>query len=195
MEADRLMADFAIRFLDANCYVQYTTCSRHPIEFLLYLKREWLKQHPEADWKTVKNRVVVVDGYTPHFGFTDTIYTEWSGTALEECLDCIESPATYAGIHTAIANGFNKVKKESGKPKLRAPVLYMYEGIHALVDLESSEQYRVFVRHVIPSERLWGGMFTLFVDSSVAEDNLSVLKEVTHIFEDRTKVDAPGTVA
>ena len=187
MDADSVMADLAIRFLDNGCYVQYTTCSRHPIEFLLHLKSKWLKDHPGEDWKKIKDRVVLVDGYTPHFGFTDTVYTEWSATALEDCLDCINSPPSFAGVHTAIANGFNKIKKEQNEPKLREPQIYIYEGLHALVDLESNEQYRIFLRHVIPSERLWGGMLTLFVESWVSQDNLSVLKEITHIFVDRTK--------
>jgi len=185
MDADYVMAELAMRFLDNDCFVQYTTCSRHPIEFLLHLKREWCKQHKEGDWKTVMNRIVLVDGYTPHFGFTDTVYTEWSDDALKDCLACIVSTATYAGIHTAIANAFNKIKKQSNPSNLRFPTLVIYEGTHALVDLESKEQYRIFVRHVIPSERLWGGMLTLFVESSVAVENLAVLKEVTHIFVDR----------
>jgi hypothetical protein len=193
MDADNVMCELATRFLDQECYVQYTTCSRHPIEFLLQLKRAWLSQHEGGDWKTVKDRVVLVDGYTPHFGFTDTVYAEWSNSAMEDCLDCIVSPPTYAGIHTAIANAFNKVKKVSGKPKLRAPQLIIYENTHALVDLESSEQYRIFIRHVIPSERLWGGMLTLFVESSVSEENLAVLKEVTHICVDNR--DKPASPA
>ena len=57
------------------------------------------------------------------------------------------------------------------------PSLMIYEGCHALVDLESSEQYRIFIRHVMPSERLWGGMMTLFVETMVTDDNLAVLEE------------------
>src|SRR5262249_42639187 len=45
MDGDKVMTDLAIRFLDGDCLVQYTTCSRHPIEFLIQLKHEWLKQH------------------------------------------------------------------------------------------------------------------------------------------------------
>jgi hypothetical protein len=175
-EADEILSELAMCFLKNDCFVQYTTCSRHPIEFLLHLKKKWLDGGKGNDWKAVKDKVVVVDGYTPHFGFTDTIYPEWTQEALRECLDCIKSPATYAGIHTALANAFNKAKATSGG-KLRAPQLCIYEGTHALVDLESSEQYRVFVRHVMPSERLWGGMFTVFAESTVSEENLSVLKQ------------------
>jgi hypothetical protein len=93
-EADELMADLAIRFLEHDCFVQYTTCTRHPIEFLLHLKKTWLEKNHGDDWKKVKDRVVIVDGYTPHFGFTDTVYTEWTQKALPDLL----------GLHTVSPN-------------------------------------------------------------------------------------------
>jgi hypothetical protein len=60
--------------------------------------------------------------------------------------------------------------------------LVLYEGCTALIDLESNEQYRIFVRHVLPSERLWGGMFTVFVEPDIADENRAVLEGGADIF-------------
>jgi hypothetical protein len=185
-EIDIFNTDLACRFLENECFVQYTSCNRHPVEFLFQLKNKW--ESSGKDWKTCSNRVILVDGYTPHFGFSDSIYYKWTNKAKAECLNCLKSQPSYAGIHTAIARAFNQIKDESkkissGDSEVRRPALVIYEGCQALVDLESSEQYRLFVRHVLPSERLWGGMFTVFVEPSIADDNLAVLKSSANIFK------------
>jgi len=183
-EIDTMLIDLAVRFLKLGFYVQYTTCTRHPREFLDQLERAWTTTQDRATWPAASRKIVVVDAYTPHFGFTDTIYCERKERAAEKCLKYILSNASYAGVHTSAARAFNVIKKSVGGD-LRNPTLLVYEGMHALVDLESDQQYRLFVRHVVPSERLWGGMFTLFLESYVDEENLAMLRSVTDMFIDR----------
>lgn len=184
---DDLLADLSARFLQTRCYVQYTTCTRHPIEFLFQLKSKWKSLGTDEDWAIVSQRVVVVDAFTPHFGFTDSIHNERSIQAKDECRSVVTAKPSFAGVHTAIANAFNEIKsaeRAADEKRPRTPTLVIYEGCSALADLESNEQYRIFVRHVIPSERLFGGMFTLFVEHSLSDDNRSVLRSVTDIFAD-----------
>ena len=76
----------------------------------------------------------------------------------------VRSRRTYAGMHTASSRAFNKIRAQL-KQTERGPTLVIYEDCYALADLESSEQYRIFVRHVLPSERIWDGMFTVFLES------------------------------
>ena len=171
IRADEVLVDLASRFVSAGCWVQYVTCGRHPVEYILRPK-----QSLGDKWEHAARRIVVVDGYTPHFGFTDTIHAELKKRIIKEgILGYVSSPPSYAGIHTGAAQAFNIIKKESGS-ELREPTLVIYEELYALVDLESVEQYRIFARHVLPSERLWGGMFTLFVESAVEDQNLALLK-------------------
>jgi hypothetical protein len=67
-------------------------------------------------------------------------------------------------LHTAASEAFKLIAKKE-KEGLRKPALVVYEDSFALADLESIEQYRIFVRHVLPSERLWDAMFTVFVET------------------------------
>lgn len=166
-QSNELLSKLAMAFLGReNHHVQYMTASRHPIEFISYLKKHW--QGP--DWVAARTRIVAVDAYTKHFGFTDTI----NGAKDEELRSdlgnrLLRSSETYAGLHSASSAAFKLVKRESSIPAMRQPTLVIYEDMHALADLESSEQYRIFARHVLPSERLWGGMFTVFVETAQAE--------------------------
>lgn len=181
--ADEITSRLAIDFLTHGAYVQYTTCARHPIEFILHLKNSW-KQESTMLWEDVRNNVVVVDAYTPHYGFTDTTHVQWTRIINEEIkIKCITSHASYAGIHTSAARAFNIIKEEHKKAQKRAryPTLLIYEGPYCLVDLESIEQYRLFIRHLLPSEKVWGGMFTFLIETALPEKELMLLKSYADI--------------
>jgi hypothetical protein len=161
-QGNRLLAELATIFIKEGHSVQYLTASRHPIEFMTFLKTR-LEESGE-NWLARRKQMVVIDAYTPHFGFIDSIYRTRT-RQLGELVTCVRSRRTYAGMHTATSTAFNKIKAQM-KQDERRPTLVIYEDCYALADLESPEQYRIFVRHVLPSERMWDGMFTVFLESA-----------------------------
>jgi hypothetical protein len=182
--ADTSLVDLAFRFLACGCQVQYTTCLRHPYEFASSLKR-YIEGRPSktgnTTWQEAAQRLVLVDAYTPHFGFADSVHVEVTKKLREMGVrQIITSAPTYAGVHTAAAKAFNAVKKAQ-KDLPRRPTLVIYEGTYALADLESIEQYRIFVRHVIPSERLWGGMLTLFLETQISAETEALVKSYADV--------------
>src|SRR5207245_9146734 len=99
------------------------------------------------------------DAYSPHLAYTDSIHQLKSRSFKSIGLTYIRAGMTFAGVHSAVSRAFNRLKAQASKEgkEYRAPTLVLYEGAYSLTDLESPEQYRVFLRHVIPSERLWEG--------------------------------------
>ena len=190
IEIDDVLTDTAIKFLDADCFVQYTCCSRYPSEWLSQLKNRWQDCHKGENWKYVAEKVVIVDGYSSHFGFTDSIYEKHRRAAQNDCMEIVKYRKTYAGVHTAIAKAFNEIKKRD-KKNVRTPTLIIYEGCGSLADLESQEQYRIFLKHVIPSERLWGGMFTIFAESALTKESAELLRSLSHIYIEKPPIDLP----
>jgi hypothetical protein len=164
-QSNQVLMELAVEFLKNDNYVQYMTASRHPLEFIKYLKDNWTDPNGK-NWNAVSKKIVVIDAFTTHFGFTDSIHGKRTDQLKSEFgVDCINSSATFAGIHTAASEAFKKIQtKEAGG--LRKPALVIYEDCFALADLESVEQYRIFVRHVMPSERLWDAMFTVFAETA-----------------------------
>jgi hypothetical protein len=159
-QANKILADLAKIFMSEGHWVQYTAFSRHPYEFIAYLSTQY--EGTQRGWA---EHIIAVDAYTRHFGFADSIYLHKARKLREIGVESITAAVTYAGVHTASSRAFNRIKaKASGT--FRPPVLVIYEDSFALADLESEQQYRVFVRHVLPSERLWGGMFTVFVETA-----------------------------
>jgi hypothetical protein len=187
-QANHVLAEFAICFLEQNCWVQYTSCVRHPIEFISHLKNTWQKGHKDRDWMSIAGRIVTADVYTPHFGFTDSIHdTVTDRMKTDLGVTCITAKASYAGLHSAAAKAFNLIKagtRRESNTLLRVPTLVIYEGPRGIVDLESLEQYRIFIRHLLPSERLWGGMFTIVLESGIRPEELSLLKSYADLYVD-----------
>lgn len=157
-----ILAELSKAFLVGNCFVQYVAASRHPIEFVECL-RECAPD--ETAWRKWAENFIVIDAYSSHFAFIDSIYQKKDRQIDALGVTRVASKMTYAGIHSASSKAFNLFRDSSGA-KTRKPTLVIYEGAYALTDLESVEQYRVFVRHVIPSEMMWGGMLTVFLESS-----------------------------
>jgi hypothetical protein len=191
-QGNKLLAQLAEVFLQMDFSVQYLTASRHPIEFVGYLKR-----HLEArgvTWQTVKQRIVVIDAYSPHFAFTDSIYAKKDLELMSLDVTCVVSRMTYAGMHTAASKAFKTIAQQVNE-KDRKPTLVIYEDTYALTDLESPEQYRIFVRHVIPSERMWDGMFTVFLESAQADTDWRMLQAYASMKLDlrARKVEGGGT--
>jgi hypothetical protein len=187
-QANKLLAKLAIIFLRQGNSVQYLTASRHPMEFIAFLKAE-LEGHQET-WNERRKQIIVIDAYTPHFGFIDSIHRARSRDLTRLGVTCVMSSRTYAGMHTASSKAFNKLKTQL-KHDQRRPTVVIYEDCYALADLESPEQYRIFVRHVLPSERMWDGMFTVFVESAQAEFDWRVLHSYASMKLNLQKRDAP----
>lgn len=164
--------------------LQYTTCIRHPYELMNKLKDSWEKTN--ADVRKLYKQIVVVDAYTPHFGFIDKVHVERTANLKKLGIHCVTSSPSFAGIHTATARAFNKLKKQN-KEQNRPRTLIIYEGAFALIDLESIEQYRIFVRHVLPSERMWDGMLTCMVEPEVNDSVLPILTTYADVTVEKVK--------
>lgn len=175
-QANILLFELCRIFLEKGHPVQYMTCSRHPYEFIFYMKEKLSDKTNE--WNKFSGNIVVIDAYTPHFGFLDSVYSNRTREIKTEGVKYICSGASFPGMHSASAKAFNLLKKRSGGNQ-RLPALVIYEDAYAIADLESVEQYRVFIRHVLPSERLWDGMFTVFIESAQQPIDWGLLSSYT----------------
>ena len=181
-QANEYLAKIGMAFLKHKYAVQYIAVSRHPIEFIRFL-RDQMEANETDSWVRAAGLIVVVDAYTKHFGFTDSIYFDATRELKRLGVTYITPAESYAGLHSATSKAFNTVQKRAEKnasvSDVRDPVLLIYEDCFALADLESPEQYRVFVRHVLPSERAWNGMFTVVAETAQPENDWKLLTSYT----------------
>lgn len=169
--------------------VQYMSCSRHPAEFIAKLD----KNSPEDKLcSNNKAKFVIIDAHTKNYGFTDSIYPVWNRTLTKKHgLEVVKSNGSYAGMHSAAAKAFNALKHKSDDKDERKPTLVIYESPFAVSDVESIQQYRIFMRHVLPSERLWGGMLTVVIEASIDDGNWNIISSYADVSVDLTQQQDP----
>jgi hypothetical protein len=181
-EGEGILVELCFEFLSKGLSVQYMTASRHPIEFVNRLEGKIKSEN--RDFAEFSNKFVAIDAYTAHFGFLDSIYPEKSKDLESLGVKCVSASMSYAGVHSAGSRAFNVLKEQDAGNK-RSPTLVIYEDAFALSDLESSEQYRVFIRHVLPSERQFDGMFTVVVESTIDQSNWQLLRAYADLVLER----------
>jgi hypothetical protein len=164
------VVEWIINRMEKNETACYVVCDRHPRAIWDRLQANGLdKQNAVA----VSNNIVLVDVFTPVFGFTDDIYQEQDRLLDSHGIAFVKAK-TFAGLHTAVNKAFNIIKqkdKEQRNKKVRRASVMVYDHTSALCDTESVEQFRVFWRHVIPSERCYG-MITVIIEDTMAGDGV-----------------------
>lgn len=186
-ETDKYVIKLAHAFLQKDFIVHYLTVSRPPYGFIYALKQ--FCDSNSINWDDVYQRVIVADCYTPHFGFSDSVYDIKSRQLERETkVILVKGKLSFAGIHSCAADAFNLIKKRYTNKDARVPALIIYDGCYSLSDLESIDQYRVFLRHVMPSEKEWGGMLTILVESAVDEQTKRIIEYYSSITFGRNEV-------
>ena len=176
------LVEMALICLRNDVSVQYLTASHHPIHFLNALSRRAAALN--LDFGAIaRKKLVVIDAYQAHYAFLDSIYLKRTAELERMGVVCLVAKMSYAGIHTAASRAFNDLKARTGG-QVRGPALVIYEDPLALADLESVEQYRVFIRHVLPSERIWDSMFTVVVETAPPESEWRLLRSYADVVID-----------
>jgi hypothetical protein len=153
--------------------VNYVCCDRHPNEIWQILRSSFT-----ADLPRLRKSLVFVDGYSQSFAFTDDIQKE-NDQKLKADGGRFVKARSFAGLHTAVNKAFNITKDDTlrGGVRKRGPLLMVYAHTSALCDFESVEQFRVFWRHVIPSERSYGMATFIIEDEHAGDEILGPLKQ------------------
>lgn len=171
---DKKLLDIAIWALKQDLNLLYLSCRRHPYEFIDLLKNEIEEHRDIGQWRNLKKQILLVDAHTRHYGFREPVYKRKTKMIEDEKIIIEVAKWSYVGIHSAIAHGYKrKLKIDNRKDKA---TLLIYDSCYALSDLENDKLYRIFLKHVIPSERSMGGNITVFAEQWVPEQMRSFIK-------------------
>ncbi|MBL9165473.1 MAG: hypothetical protein JNL18_22295 [Planctomycetaceae bacterium] len=173
-ETISLILDWMMERMTKNETANYAVADRHPIDIWKMLKAKNCTEQMTQD-------LVLIDCYSPSFAFTDDIHEENDKRLTDDGVALVKAK-TFAGLHTANNYAFNIIKERENKKQKnkRRPTVMVYAHISALCDFESVEQFRVFWRHVIPSERSYG-MLTFIVEDELGSD--AILDPLTQLVD------------
>ncbi len=177
---DRVISWLAERLTSGET-VNYVVCDRPAIEI-------WTKAE-NAGCNNFLKDFVIVDAYSPSFGFSDDIHERNKGKLNDKGVKWLTA-RTFAGLHSATNKAFNIIKDAEQKQEknIRRPMVMVYAHVSALCDFESIEQFRVFWRHVIPSERSYGMVTVIIEDSCAGPEVIDFMRQVSD-FVFRIEID------
>jgi hypothetical protein len=151
--------------------VQYVACAQHIgvfVDSLVYvfvnktlsISENHSDSRPrQEELEKFRDRLVLVDAHTKHFGFDEEVYysrnkdaKRWTSNKI------IVASRTFPGVHTALARGFKKARRGDQM------AIVIIDEPSSLADVDSSEQFRLFIRHVVSSEHLLGGILTIIYE-------------------------------
>lgn len=156
--------------------VEYVCCIRHPAEFIEDLITVNSKRMGNVDRETsiaflstedVRSRLILIDAHTPHFGFAEPVYFAREHELRKLSLGILKSDKSFAGVHTALGKGYGLSRKSITPEKrdLSPMTVVVLDELTALCELDNPEQLRLFMRHVVASEHLMGGILTVLYES------------------------------
>jgi hypothetical protein len=171
-KSKELVLDILKERIEVGETANYISADFHPFEIWTKLKAKLRENY------NVHKDCVFIDAFTPSFGFTDEIYEDYSKQLELEGVKFVEAK-TFAGIHSNVAVAFNLIKKDEKKQGRgnRRPMTIVYSQTSALCDFESTEQFRIFWRHVISSERIYGMTLFILEDKLSTDEILNPLKQ------------------
>jgi hypothetical protein len=150
----------------------YISADHHPYEIWERFKNKY------SDYGQLVEDIVFIDAFSPSFGFTDDIYENYTKKLKAEGVGSVKAK-TFAGLHTMVTKAFNLIKKNEKKrgKKTRRPMTIIYSHTSALCDFESMEQFRIFWRHVISSERIYGMTLLILEDNLCGDEILNTIRQ------------------
>lgn len=175
---------FIAERLNAGDVLNYISTVLPPYAVLSQLRSCMGSQIPEA-------RFVLVDMFSQPFGFSEDVITESSVKVQESGVHVIRA-RNCAGLHRALKRAFNYVKQQQGKRKERGPSVVVYDSISTLALVDSEEQVRIFLHHMIPAECSYK-MTTLLLEHS--ETRCTITSTMAMLADGCKEIDAPADSA
>ena len=169
--------DYGLKFsfdgLDNDEYINYVCADRHPYE--IYKKINHLN-------KDQKSKFIFIDIFSPNYGFDDGINIRKNQEIKKNGFHIVPAK-TIAGIHSSISKAFKIIESyvNSTPVKTRPPCRMIWDSFSSLTDVSSKEIIKIFLNHVIPSERNYG-MISVFIESENTDPEiLNILKRLVDV--------------
>ena len=161
---------FCFDGLDNGEYINYVCADKHPYE--IYKKIKHLSDEH-------KSKFIFIDIFSPNYGFDDGINIRKNQEIKNNGFSIVPAK-TIAGIHTSISKAFKIIESNvrNSPVKTRAPCRMIWDSFSSLTDVSSKEIIKIFLNHVIPSERNYG-MISVFIESENTDPEiLNILKRL-----------------
>lgn len=129
--------------------IDYISTYRTPIIFC--------DKFRESELENITKKLSIIDCFTPHYGFDDKV-VKFKKQEYSQKGFVFFDANSFADVHTAANNSWYRFRKmcRHQENEYRVPHRTIYDTLSSLIRFSSEEQYFVFLRHVIASEKEYG---------------------------------------
>ena len=151
-----LISEFIRGTVNAKETIDYVITYKNPIDLC--------KDFSDDEVISVTKGLSIIDCFTPHYGFDDKVNKFYKRDLTQKGFVFFDA-TSFSEIHTAANNSWYRFRKvcKNEENSYRVPHRTVYDTVSSLIRFSSEEQYMLFMRHVISSERSYG-MISLIVE-------------------------------
>lgn len=151
-----VVKNFITETISSGDTVDYITTYKSPLDFC--------KAIPEQEIYTITRKLSIIDCFSPHYSFDDKVMKFAKQDLIQKGFKFFEAES-FAEVHTAANNSWYRFRKicQAEENSYRIPHRTVYDTLSSLISFSSEEQYLLFLRHVISSEKSYG-MISLLIE-------------------------------
>ena len=155
-----LIAEYIQEVVENEETVDYVAVARHPLEVIQKIS----KKVSDKDISKIARKLSIIDCFSPHYSFDDKIL-KFSREEWEEKGFVFYKADSFASIHTAANSSWYRFREQckSEDNRFRIPHRTVFHMLSSLIRLSSEEQFFLYLRHVLASEKAYG-MITLLIE-------------------------------
>ena len=163
------LTNYIIESIDAEETVDLVTTFRSPLDIIHKIS----ELYGDNKIPEISKKISIIDCFSPYYAFDDKVLKLDKKNYTKKGLKFYEADS-FASIHTAANSSWyrfrNELKKIEGNT-YRIPHRTIYDTLSSLIRFSSEEQYFLFLRHVINSEKSYG-MISLIIEPSTLNPNI-----------------------
>lgn len=140
------------------------------------------KEYADNEIVKVSRYLSIIDCFTSHYGFDDKVM-KFAKRDLEQKGFIFYNAATFADIHTAANDSWYRFRKvcQGQENSYRIPHRTIYDTVSSLIRFSSEEQYVLFLRHVLSSEKSYGMISVIMEPQSLKAELKNDLIHMTDV--------------
>lgn len=157
-----LIADYIKEVIENEETVDYVAAGRHPIEIIQKISNKV----SDNDLLKIAKKLSLIDCFSFHYAFDDKILKfkkeDWEQKGFK-----FYQADSFASIHTATNSSWYRFRRQCKNEEnyYRVPHRTIFHMLSSLINFSSEEQFFLYLRHVLSSEKAYG-MITLLIEPS-----------------------------
>lgn len=154
------IVDYIIETINNEETVDYISTLKQPLE----IPQKISGKIADKDLTKITKKLSIIDCFSPYYAFDDKILKIGKEECKEKGFKFYESDS-FAAIHTATNDSWYRFREQckAEENSFRVPHRTIFNTLSSLIRFSSEEQFFLYLRHVLSSEKAYG-MITLLIE-------------------------------